>query len=320
MSSRNTFLISIILPTFNRDNYLIRSINSVISQTFDNWELIIWDDGSTDNSKYLIDNFKDSRISYYYSENKGAAAARNNALDKSSGEYIAFIDSDDIWMLGKLSEQVKVFQNYPNIDFLFTDFENLNIEKKIRVSGFVQNRNALRSLKTTRKDDNLNVIDAGFNESLAISNFIALDSVIIRREVFDRVGRFDETLRNSEDFELWWRMGLKRICFAYLNKVLMSRYKPAGSLSSHSVNASLNTLMALDICKENSVKKERQDLVPHLHNKYRNTWQNLILAYAKENDKEMALDAFSQSLKFGFRLGSLRLLIQALFLVKRNAR
>lgn len=305
-------LISIILPTFNRDQTLIKSIESVINQLLPNWELIIWDDGSTDNSKEFIASFNDPRFSYYYSENKGAAAARNSALRKAKGNLIAFLDSDDEWLPQKLSEQVKVFKEFPQVEFLFTDFMNFNIKKNIYDKGFAQNKQTMQKLTTFSKGNDCFLIDAGLNEALARSNFIALDSVILRREVLERVGLFNESLRNSEDLELWWRMGLAGVRFAFLNKVLLNRYKPPDSLSGPSILAGQNTLKALDICKQSAMEKGRIDLVKCLRGRYRNTWQNLILAYGLLGERKNAVDAFFQSVKFGLRPGSVRLLSRVL--------
>ena len=104
--------VSIILPTFNRAKTLVRAIESVLKQTFKDYELLIIDDGSTDNTKEDIAQFlSDTRVKYIYQENSGASNARNKGIELSNSDLIAFQDSDDEWMENKLEEQVKVFDS-----------------------------------------------------------------------------------------------------------------------------------------------------------------------------------------------------------------
>lgn len=113
----NDIIVSIIIPTYNRENTILRAVNSVINQTYTNWELIIIDDGSTDNTKEIIKPcLIDKRIIYYYQKNKGVCAARNYGISKASGEYIALLDSDDEFLERKLELQLKEMLD-TNIDF-----------------------------------------------------------------------------------------------------------------------------------------------------------------------------------------------------------
>lgn len=100
-------MVSVIIPTYNRAYVIKKSIDSVLSQTYSDFELIIVDDGSTDNTKDIIEAYKDSRIKYVYQENSGACAARNNGVLLAKGEYIAFHDSDDTWLPDKLEKQIQ---------------------------------------------------------------------------------------------------------------------------------------------------------------------------------------------------------------------
>ncbi len=102
----NSPLVSIIIPTYNRAEWLVKSIGSVTSQTYSNWELIVWDDGSSDNTEYVVKSLNDDRIHYFKNSNRGVSFARNRAIEKSCGDYLAFLDSDDQWVINKLSRQV----------------------------------------------------------------------------------------------------------------------------------------------------------------------------------------------------------------------
>ena len=93
----------VIIPTYNREGTLLRAVNSVLSQSFTDLELIVVDDGSTDHTRELVESIKDNRLRYIYQKNAGACAARNKGIDAAEGEFIAFQDSDDVWLKEKLA-------------------------------------------------------------------------------------------------------------------------------------------------------------------------------------------------------------------------
>ena len=113
-------LVSIVMPTYNRANFIVETIESVQKQTYTNWELIIVDDGSGDQTSEIARSISDQRIHFYHEQHLGMEHARNFGLQKSKGEFIAFIDSDDLWAINKLERQLAVFEEYPEIDFCMT--------------------------------------------------------------------------------------------------------------------------------------------------------------------------------------------------------
>lgn len=120
-------LVSIIMPSWNTGKYIAESIQSVLAQTYTNWELIIVDDCSTDNTDEVIANFCDKRIRYFKNtQNSGAALTRNRALREANGEWIAFLDSDDIWLPEKLEKQIE-FMKRNNYVFSYHDFEKIDV-------------------------------------------------------------------------------------------------------------------------------------------------------------------------------------------------
>lgn len=311
MSSKKT-IVSIILPTYNRLKYLQRSIGSVLSQTYQDWELIIWDDGSYDGTYDYCQSLRDQRIRYFWHENQGVSFARNRAIEKSTGQYLAFLDSDDEWINQKLEIQVSTLRAHQTIDLLFSDFKNINLVQNTTKNNFKDYSEAVRLLTKKEVETSLNLIVDGFNESLTRGNYIATDTIILKSDMINKYGPFNESLRNSEDFELWWRLGLSNIRMAFHNQVLMTRYKPEGSLTSLCPKSASSMIKALDLCVEEAISANRRDLVDYLKPAYRNAWQNMITAYAMENDKKGMMEAFKNSLKYGFRPGSLRLLIEGL--------
>ena len=118
----NQPLVSIIMPVYNCEKYISEAIESVLSQSYQNWELLIVDDGSTDHSPEIIDRYaqKDVRIQSFHNKNEGVSAARNFALSKISGELVTFIDSDDVYHPDRLQRMVSVFENHPACDIVLS--------------------------------------------------------------------------------------------------------------------------------------------------------------------------------------------------------
>ena len=131
-------LVSIIMPSWNTERFIAETIQSVLDQTYTNWELIIVDDCSSDNTDEVVASFKDERIKYLHNDkNSGAALTRNKALREAKGEWIAFLDSDDLWMPEKLEHQID-FMNKNSYSLSFTEYEKVDEDSKplnIYVSG-----------------------------------------------------------------------------------------------------------------------------------------------------------------------------------------
>lgn len=305
-------LVSVILPTYNREELLPRAINSVLAQTFQSWELLIWDDGSTDNTHQVVSGYDDQRIRYFFSDNHGVAFARNRALEAALGKYMAFLDSDDEWSEDKLADQVESMIAFPRIDVLFGDFLNINATTREKHRTFEQYASTMKLLDVDPVGSGLYSIRAGIPGCLAIENFIATDTIMIRREVIDKTGGFAETLRNMEDFELWWRMGIAGVCFAYMNKVHLTRYKLSDNLSNLNISTCKNRIKGLDLCAKETIDKGRGELLSYLNGPYRNAWQNMIPLYKKDGDSKSMLNAFIRSLRYGFRFGTIRLLVESI--------
>lgn len=306
-------LISIVLTTFNRASWLPKSIGSVLAQTHKNWEMILWDDGSSDNTREVVQSFKDDRIRYYYDDNHGMSFALNQAIRLCHGNYIAFIDDDDQWLEQKLAVQFDAISKYPEIGVLFTNFYNVNIENKEEGIGFEQCQVGLKNIETLRWGSGLYQITKGMPESLLRSNFILPSTTLVRRSLFDDFGGFNEQLRNAMDFELWWRFGLAGVKFALIDEILVRRYKPQGSLSSPSIKTYENKISALNLCVNQAKSKKREDLINLFKPSYLSAWQGLIRLYALLGDRRKALGAFNKSLIFGLSWRSIYLLLGALF-------
>ena len=191
-------LVSVIMPTYNHARFIGEAIDSVLNQTYKNLELIIIDNYSEDNTEKIVSSYKDDRIKYLKFKNNGIiAASRNYGIKHSRGEYIAFLDSDDLWLPEKLEKQIKVFQISNETAMLYTRF-------KIIEGDIISNRIFPKNGKY--KSGNI-------FKALYIRPFIACSSVMVKRNILDQVGLFDTDpdLVAIEDTDLWLRIALKDI-------------------------------------------------------------------------------------------------------------
>ena len=181
--------VSVIIPTFNRASMLQEAVASVLAQDYDRFELIVVDDGSTDNTEEVLAAFPD--ISLVQQRNLGVSAARNAGIQRASGELIAFLDSDDLWLPQKLSVQVAFFQKHPTALICQTE----EIWKKNGRRIYPKNRHIKQSGMI-------------FERAVALC-LVSPSAVMMRKALFDTVGLFDETLPACEDYDLWLRISCR---------------------------------------------------------------------------------------------------------------
>lgn len=183
-------LVSIILPTYNGAPFLPESVESILAQTYNPYEVIIVDDGSTDNTKEVLKPFAQKIRYINLEQNKGLPVARNTGIRLAQGEYIAFIDADDLWLPEKLQTNVEYFGRHPDVGMVYSGHTNID-EKGRTLNGGVKKR--LPSGKI-------------FFQLYSEQNFIIPSSVVVRKEVFETTGLFDEQLVNCQDWDMWLRI------------------------------------------------------------------------------------------------------------------
>ena len=197
--------ITAILPTWNRAEWLEKSIQSVLDQTFGDFELVVVDDASMDSTAEIIERYSGKIRTIVFSENRGVSAARNAAISTSDSEWIAFLDSDDFWHPDKLQKQIAQTKMRPACPLHFTD--EIWIRNGVRVNP---------KKKHQKKEGWI------FQPSLALC-LMAPSTVILRRELFEVHGLFDENLPVCEDYDLWLRLTAQHPV-ALLNEKLMTRH------------------------------------------------------------------------------------------------
>ena len=184
-------MVSVIIPLYNKEHYIESTIQSVLQQTYNDFEIIIIDDGSTDNSAQKTKAFNDSRIRFYYQENQGVSSARNYGIKVSKGEFITFLDADDTWRSGFLEAMFELAQQYPQESVFAVAQENRPIT-------------TLPSGLTVVKD------------FCSYFYCFCTGSLFFRKEVFENVGFFKQNIQIGEDFDMWLRIA------CHYNYIIMS--------------------------------------------------------------------------------------------------
>ena len=187
---RENPLVSVIIPTYNRGWILKEAIDSVLAQDFKDFELIVVDDGSTDNTQGILNSYKEDII-VLHQGNKGVSAARNRGITSASGRFIAFLDSDDLWLPGKLSIQVDFFNANP--DALICQTEEIWLRNGTRVNPKKRHKKLSGDI---------------FEHSLYLC-LVSPSAVMMKRSLFEKTGMFDESLPACEDYDMWLRVSCR---------------------------------------------------------------------------------------------------------------
>jgi GT2 family glycosyltransferase len=307
-------LVSAITPTYNRAHVLLRAIRSVLDQDVPDLELLIIDDGSTDDTARIVAALTDRRLRYCrFETNRGIGAARHLGVARSRGRLIAFLDSDDAWRPGKLGKVVSAFARYPGVDLIFSDFEDINAIQKTREPGLVHTAPALRRLQVARLGDSWYGVEAGAAEALMRANFLGPSSTVVaRRSVFETAGNFREDLSGPEDLEMWYRAAVSGARFAYTTEVLVERHKHGGSITAQKRVFATRRLAALDACEATARRANRPGLLRHVGAARSRTWCDLVEAGARDGRPGAAWSAFIRGLRYGVSVDACRYLVMAL--------
>jgi len=269
--------VSVIIPSYNSAPYLPETLDSILSQSYQDFEIIVVDDGSTDNTREVIQPFL-KYINYVYEKNKGPAPARNTGIRAAKGKFIAFNDSDDTWLPQKLAIQIDYFQNHPEIGLVYTDvilFSEEGIPSPVKFEPNSGN---------------------GFYR-LLLKNYIPTMAVMVKRECFDKVGLFDERpeVEAAEDYDMWLRI-TRQFQIGYIEQKLA---KHRVRKSSHSRN--LDRQISAGIF----VKRRILDTLPdtkEMRKIKNNCWRDFHIkagyAYFYQNDYNKARHQFYHAFKY----------------------
>lgn len=202
MNTKPTF--SVIIPVYNQGDFLGEAIDSIINQTFSDWEIVIINDGSTDNTEAVIEQYaaREKRIRYFNKANGGTASALNMGIKNALGEWICWLSSDDMYEPDKLAIHEKYIRKYPSIKFFYSHFYYYNDETKEKTEPGLWFPIPPREFQVSH---------------FFLGNYVHGNSFAAHRSVFEKVGMFDATLRQGQDFDMWLRITAKFETY-YINK------------------------------------------------------------------------------------------------------
>ncbi len=253
--------ISIIIPAFNAENSIPQAIESVLTQTYQDFEILIIDDGSQDETHSVVAKYlKDQRIKYLYQTNQGAAAARNKGTNLARGRYIGFLDSDDVLLPTSIEERLFFLKKFRNVGMVFTDI--LRIRNKddspeihLKENGFLE---AFSNAIVYRNDFYYIFDSSFFDAAIKTHPYIKTPTVLLRSEVLKTVGSFNSSLKAAEDIDLWLRIA-RHYHIGYIDKPLSVWNNYLSNLTSNHIfllKETLNYYCSLYKDKKIEMKKE----------------------------------------------------------------
>ncbi|MCK4946998.1 MAG: glycosyltransferase [Candidatus Aureabacteria bacterium] len=278
-------LVSVIIPVYNSSEYISEAITSVLSQTYNKLEIIVIDDGSTDTTEETVKKIRDNRIRYIKSEKQGNYFARNMGIRKASGEYIAFLDADDIWLKDKLKKQVDVFNKDNDVGLCCTDHYIFFDGKKSDTYADTLHSFSRDLLSHTK-----------FIERLLIENIIITSSVVVRKSCFEHLGVFDTAYQNAMDYDMWLRIILNYKAYYIKDRYLLKR-RHVLNISKNKVNT-LNALLYIFTKVKSCINGTKFFDVRHeelVDKKMRKTMYDLGLEYLSARDYKNAFQYLRDS-------------------------
>ncbi len=261
--------VTVIIPTYNREEFLREAIESVLAQTYEDFELIVVDDGSTDGTGEALKRYE-KRLFYLSQANQGASAARNSGLARAQGEFIAFLDSDDLWLPEKLAVQIAFMDQHPGAQICYTD--EIWIRRGVRVNP--KKRHAKYSGEI-------------YPHCLPLC-IISPSSALMRRGLFEQVGDFDPGLPVCEDYDFWLRVAARFPVSFIPQRLIVKRGGHPDQLSRQAWGNDRYRVMALAKILELGVltPELRRLTIQELHRKVR----VLINGYCKRGKEGEAKD------------------------------
>ncbi len=207
--------ISVIIPTYNRVHLIKDAVESVFNQTYQDFELIIIDDGSTDNTREVLAEYGE-RLRYIYQENQGRSAARNHGINLAKGEYIAFLDSDDVWFPDKLARQVPILESAPDNVVLVHGYKYIVDRNLQPIPGWELKLRNLYTLAERGEETYENYLH---------SNCIFTSTILVRKAAIIEIGGYDTSTQGVEDLDFYLQLLLLNYNFTFMSEPPLIKYR-----------------------------------------------------------------------------------------------
>jgi glycosyltransferase involved in cell wall biosynthesis len=303
---------SIIIPAYNAAPFIGETLNSIFEQTCTDFECIIVDDGSRDNTLEVVRSYTDKRISLIALPNSGGPAKpRNVALAAAKGEYVFMFDSDDIMYPTKLEESIRALDDRPNADILFTNYEGINTAgEMLDANRMATYESFLTLILEQLKESKVAILNSEvFYQALLRMNFIGTSSVVLRRSALGSSDIFNEELRNSDD-RLFWTLFSKHHNALYLNSILHQYRILESGISNRSFTLrGPSKIKALEILLEDcNTARNKQIIRAQLSSDY----ATLAYEYKQKKDVSNQIKFSIQALKLGVNIFGIKLLLSGI--------
>ena len=278
MSEASTPVVSAVIPTHNRAQFVGEAVDSVLAQSRPVNEIIVVDDGSTDDTVERLKRYGPA-IRCVSQQNRGPSAARNRGIKEAHGDFVAFLDSDDLWVPRTIELQLDFFARHPDTEFVFGNMVNFSqgTEKETP------------EIRHSVVEDYLLANPAGlenFFELLIEQNFVATPTVMARRASLNKVGDFDETRSIAEDFDYWLRAAI-RCRWGFVNATLSRRRRHTGNLISTWTRWNVAMVQVLETTAR-SLAEGRPGAEDLLNRRLRAIYYDLGSAFLKQGDFKSA--------------------------------
>lgn len=272
-------LVSVVIPTYNRAGLIAQSIRSALAQTHRNLEIIVVDDGSTDNTKEVVASFGPS-IQYFYKANSGPSPTRNLGIQKAKGEYVAFLDSDDLWEPTKIEKQLRCFEQNPQAAMVSTNYRLIDLQGRI--------------IKDPGSKPGYIPSDFIVKDMLQIKFPFATPAFVIRKSVLEKIGAFNENLKISEDLDLLIRIGVN-YQIGYVDEVLVSVRMHDNHLMRETPRYQvwLDSVHVLE-SHQDAIRKRLPDMNKYLANFYSRAGNSALLL----GNRSKAFEIYRQAVRY----------------------
>ncbi|MBI1826376.1 MAG: glycosyltransferase family 2 protein [Planctomycetes bacterium] len=239
-------MVSIIIPTYQRAALLPRALNSVAAQTNDDWEAIVVDDGSTDDTKEVVRQFasKTGRIRYVHQPNQGASAARNRGIDAASGEFVAFLDSDDEYLPKMIERELSLFRRAPTLGLVFSDYSYVDLDGLLHGSALCDFFPIVHAMPRELIETNSYLFPLGIKDWLGQSYFVSTIAGMVRRDVLGDAIRFSREHGYAEEW-LFFGQVAERCQVGFVNESLALHHFTPGSMTRNGEGNHLGRVKSL---------------------------------------------------------------------------
>jgi len=279
--------VSVIIPAYNQAKYLRDAIDSVLNQTFQDLELIIVDDGSTDETRDIVSSYNHNKITYIYQENQGLSSARNTGIKSSNGSYLAFLDSDDLFLPNIIEDQIIALHNQPTLKVVLCGWNYIDEHGSVIISVIPWEKYPNPDL-----------------ESLLIGMPYVPTGTLFRRDCFEGIGLFDETLTGGEDWDLFIRLASTNNLMAW-TKGILCNYRIHSSNMTRDPDRLTDKIRVLDnfFNSTNSKQVDQETKAMAYSTAFLQITNATYLAF----DFERAKNFFSEAIKYNPNLLSIDL-------------